>query len=198
MDLKRQTIHLVLPLALMSLVLFSGCQVTRAVLIANHATCTVKVTAKSVHGSCELINGVFFEKLTVLQKDNSGMPAEYIVTERFKCYNPGVDGVQKYWPDKIYFQKMNGHYKWKADTVNVHFKVDGHSRTFAADQKKPNNYTEGFILNAEKYDTCPIRFQAETWYRIQISDPRLTNVYLYIDKKNSFHVYQWDSGVSPI
>lgn len=171
---------------------------TGAFVIAKNATCEVKINDKSVKGSCELINGVFFERLTVLQKDSAGMPAEYIVTERFSCYNPGVDGVQKYWPDKIYFKKINGHYKWNADTVDIHFKVNGNSREIISVQKKSDNYNEQFILNSKKYDTCPISFQKDTWYNVKISDQRLRKVYLYIDKNKNFKVYKFDSGICPI
>lgn len=189
---------LAVALVLAGVFLFSGCAIINALLIAKNATCKVKINEKCVSGSCELINGVFFERITVLQKDSIGMPTEYIVTERFECYNPGVDGVQKYWPDKIYFKKNNGHYKWKADTVDIRFRLDGRGREIISVRKKPENYNEYFILDSIKYDTCPISFQKETWYNVKISDQRLSRVYLYVDKKNNFNVYQFDSGVSPI
>ena len=169
-----------------------------AIAIAKNATCKVKINDKCVKGSCELINGVFFERLTVIKKDSVGMPAEYIVTERFACYNPVVDGVQKYWPDKIYFNKINGHYKWKADTVDISFKSNVYSREIVSIRKKPDNYNEWFILNSKKYDTCPISFQKDTWYNVKISDQRLRKVYLYIDKRGVFKVHKFDSGICPI
>ena len=178
--------------------LFSGCAIIGAFVIAKNATCEVKINDKCVKGSCELINGVFFERLTVVNMDSIGMPSEYIVTERFACYNPGMDGVQKYWPDKIYFKKPNGHYKWKADTVDIHFKLNGRKREIISFTKKPDNYTEIFILNSKKYDICPISFQKNTWYNVRISDQRLTNVLLYINEKKYFNVYKFKSGVCPI
>jgi hypothetical protein len=185
-------------LALSSLFLFSGCTVIGAFFIAKNATCEVEINDKRVKSSCELINGIFFERLTVLKKDSVGMPTEYIVTERFECYNPGVDGTQKYWPDKIHFKKLNGHYKWNADTVNIHFKLNGRSREITSVQKKPDNYNEYFIFKSKKYDTCPISFQKDTWYNVNISDLRLSKVYLYVDKKGNFKVYKFDSGICPI
>ncbi|MBK7184016.1 MAG: hypothetical protein IPH89_14480 [Bacteroidetes bacterium] len=145
--MTRQLSILSISLALTALFLFSGCALVGAFVMAKNATCDVKINDKCVKGSCELINGVFFERLTVLQKDSTGLPTEYIVTERFSCYNPGVKGVQKYWPDKIYFKKINGHYKWKADTVDIHFKLNGNGREIISVQKKSTNYNDHFILN---------------------------------------------------
>lgn len=196
--MTRQLSILSISLALAVLFLFSGCALVGAFVMAKNATCDVKINDKCVKGSCELINGVFFERLTVLQKDSTGLPTEYIVTERFSCYNPGVKGVQKYWPDKIYFKKINGHYKWNADTVDIHFKLNGNGREIISVQKKSTNYNDHFILNSKKYDTCPINFQKDTWYNVKISDQRLRNVYLYVDKHKNFNVYKFNSGISPI
>lgn len=167
--------------------------------IAKNATCKVKINQKCIKGSCELINGVLFERLTVLQKDSSGIPTEYIVTQRFKCYNPGVEGVQKFWPDKIFFNKINGHYKWTIDTVNIRFKTNkqgGRDIIDGAHQLK--NYSNNFILGSNKYDTCPTKLAKNTWYIIKINDPRLSNIFLYIDKNNIYHTYKFDSGIYPI
>lgn len=166
--------------------------------MAKNATCDVEINGKCVKGSCELYNGVFFERLTILEKDSIGMPAEYSVTERFACYNPGVDGVQKYWPDKIYFDKPNGHYKWNADTVDIQFKVVDQHREMISSRKKPDNYNEQFILNSKKYDTCPIAFEKDTWYHVKFTDQRLRRVYLFVTKRGKFIVHQVDSGISPI
>lgn len=195
--MTRQSYILTIILALAGLSLFSGCALIGAFAIAKNATSKVKINDSCIKG-CELINGVFFERLTVLKIDSVGMPTEYIVTERFACYNPGVTGVQKYWPDKIYFKKINGHYKWNADTVDIHFKLNGNSREIISVQKKPDNYNEQFILNSKKYDTCPIRFQKDTWYNVKLSDQRLRKVYLYVDKNKKFNVYKFDSGICPI
>lgn len=178
--------------------MFSGCVMIGAIGIAKNATCKVEINDKCVKGSCELFNGVFFERLTVINKNSIGMPSEYIVTERFACYNPGVDGIQKYWPDKIYFKKINGHYKWNADTVDIHFKLNGNSREIISAKKKPDNYNEQFIFNSKKHDTCPISFQKDTWYNVKFSDQRLRKVYLYVDKRKKFNVYKFDSGICPI
>lgn len=196
--MMRQPGFLTLALVLGVQILFSGCALIGAFIIANNATCEVKITSKCIKGSCELINGVFFERLTVLKKDSAGLPTEYIVTERFSCYDPGMAGVQKYWPDKIYFKRVNGHYKWNADTVDIHFKLYGPRREIISIQKKPDNYNEHFILNSKKYDICPISFQKDTWYNVKISDQRLSKVYLYVDKKKNFNVYKFDSGICPI
>jgi len=181
------------------LFLFSGCALIGAYAIAMHATCKVKINKRCVKGSCELFNGVLFERLTVLKKDSLGMPAEYIVTERFTCYNQKTDGIQKYWPDKIFFKKPNGDYKWKADTIDIHLKLVDGKREVISIQKKPEySYDEWFIFGSKKYDTCPIKFEKDTWYTVKITDQRLSKVYLYIDKNKKYHVYQVNSGVCPI
>lgn len=196
--MTRQFNLLTISFALTGIFLFSGCAMIGACIIAKNASCKVKINEKCIKGSCELINGVFFERLTVIKKDSIGIPSEYIVIERFACYNPGMDGVQKYCPDKIYFKKPNGHYKWNADTVDIHFKLNGRKREIISVQKKPDNYNEIFILNSIKYDICPISFQKNTWYNVRIDDQRLTKVLLFIDKKKNFHVYKFDSGICPI
>jgi len=197
--LKRQNSILTIFLILTGQFLFSGCAMIGAFVIAKNATCKVKINDKCVKGSCDLINGVFFERLTVLQKDVDGMPTEYIVTERFQCYNPGMDGVQKYWPDKIYFNKINGHYKWAIDTVDIGFKTNQKGgREIVSMGKRVDNYNNFFILGSKKYDTCPTKLAIDTWYNVSIDDPRLAKTFLYIDKKNNYHVYKFDSGVCPI
>ncbi len=185
-------------LALVGIHLFSGCAWVGVFVIAKNATCTVKIDKKCIKGSCKLINGVFFERLTVIKRDSLNMPTEYIVTERFECYNPGLSGVQKYWPDKLYFKKANGHYKWSADTVDMHFKLNGRKREIISSQKKSENYDESAILAKKKYETCPVSFQKDTWYNVRIYDGRLSKVFLYVDKKNNFKVYKFNSGISPI
>ena len=167
-----------------------------AILIAKFATCDVKINQNCLKGSCELRKGAFFEQINVLHKDSFGIPDEYIVSKRFECYNPGLNKKQKYWPSKIYFKKTNGHYKWKADTVNVHVKLIGPQKIFT--QKVENNYYANFIANSKNFDMCPINFQNNTWYTIDIIDPRVGNIFLYVDKKNKFHIYKFDSGICPI
>jgi hypothetical protein len=169
-----------------------------AFIIAKNATCKVKINKRCVKGTCELYNGVFFEKLTVIKKDSIGMPAEYIVTERFECYNPGVGGNQKYWPRKIFFNKANGHYKWRADTIDIHFRMNGNQRIIVSANKKPQNYHDFHILRSNQYDICPITLQKETWYNVELTDQRLRFVFLYIDSKRNYIIYKIDSGVCPI
>lgn len=167
--------------------------------IASNATCKLKINSKCVNGSCELINGVFFEKLSVLTTDSTGMPAEYVITERFQCYNPGTNGVQKFWPDKICFNKVNGHYLWKMDTVDVHVKAnwDG-SRQIVSVSPPGKNYRDWFISNPKKYNTCPAKFIKNTWYFVEISDPRVANAYLFIDGRGKYHIYKFNSDLCPI
>jgi len=176
------------------LLALSGCAMIGAAAIAMNASCKVKIDKHCVKGSCELINGVFFEKLKVLKKDSTGLPSDYVVTQRFECYNAGSSNE----PGKIWFYKPNEHYKWRIDTVNVHYLQQRRMRVMAADQSRPAHYDEHFILNSSNYDTCPAHFENDTWYCLKISDQRLSRVFVYVNKRGHFKVHQENSGVSPI
>ncbi len=179
-------------------IIFSGCSIAGVIIIALNANCTVKINSRCIKGSCEFINGVQFERLTVIDTNSHGMPSEYIVTERFECYNPGVDGVQKYWPNKIYFNKPNGHYKWQSDTVHIRYKLNGQRREIVSIEEKLTHSEKIHGMNSPKYDTCPIGFHKNTWYNVNIYDQRVAKILLYIDENKRFNVYKFNSGLSPL
>ncbi|MCF8298698.1 MAG: hypothetical protein K9J13_14210 [Saprospiraceae bacterium] len=189
-------------LTLVAMLFLSSCGYIGVYIIAKSATCEIKVNENVIKGSCELINGVFIEKLDVIEKDTNGIPLKYYVTQRFECYNPGVDGVQKYWPDKIYFNKKNGHYKWGADTVKILFHRHGRNRDVVIQDSisggiKTRMYGY-FISGSNKYEICPIKFRKDCWYYLTTYDPRISSIYIYVDNKMKFRVYKFDSGVCPI
>ena len=183
-----------------SILIVAGCNYFGALAIAKSATCKVTINENSVKSSCDLINGVFFEKLNVTKSDSSGIPTEYFVTQRFGLFNPGVEGVQKYWPDKIYFSKPNGHYKWRADTVNIKFeRMDRNRQMLPIDSSNNDEGMYGFLIFSNKsFDICPIKFSKNSWYYVEVFDPGISSLYLYVDNKMNFTVHKFDSGVSPI
>lgn len=139
------------------------------------------MNSRCVKGSCELINGVFFEKLSVLKKDSDSLPDDYIVTRRFECYSAGSNND----PRRLWFYKKNEQYKWKMDSLSMH--------STSQDRSAPR-----YISSSTSYDTCPVHFEKNTWYTVRISDQRLRYVYLYVNKRGKFKIYQINSGVSPI
>ena len=181
-------------------IVLNGCYIVGAFLIAKNAIYKISINEKRVKGS-DLTNGILFEELVIFHKDSSGIPIEYLITERFECYNPGFNGVQKYWPDKIYFNKKNGHYLWGLDTVNFHIKKNGRQRVVVYDsilEKTKNKFYYPTAISKKKYATCPIKFKKDTWYFVNIYDRRILEIYLYVDQKMNFHIYKYDSGVCPI
>ncbi len=189
----------------------SGCRLIGAMIIMSAYNTKLKINDRYVQSSNGMTNGIQFEKLTVLNLDEDGLPSEYIVTQRFECYNPGVEGVQEYWPDKIYFDKANGHYKWGADTVAIHYIQNGINREVIVDSTENTNdlndttaesmddfYSAIIIDSYTDYETCPVEFESNTWYYLNFYDPALATVFLYVESKNKFHLNKFGSGVSPI
>lgn len=206
--IKKLSNILLISLLLLSL---SGCRLIGAIIIMSSYNVKLKINDRYVQSSNGMTNGIQFEKLTVIKLDEDGLPAEYIVTQRFECYNPGVEGVQEYWPDKIYFDKANGHYKWSADTVAIHFLQVGNNREVIVDSIENNNdlndtpaesiddFFSAIIIDSyTDYETCPVEFESNTWYYLNFYDPALATVFLYVESEKKLHLYKFDSGVSPI
>lgn len=207
--MKKQFRNIILISTLV--VTLSGCRLIGAMIIMSAYNAKLKINDRYVQSSNGMTNGIKFEKLTILKLDEDGLPAEYIVTQRFECYNPGVEGVQEYWPDKIYFDKANGHYKWGADTVAIHFLQVGNNREVIVDSIENNNdlydtlaesidnFVSAIIVDSyTDYETCPVEFESNTWYYLNFYDPALATVFLYVESKNKMHLYKFGSGVSPI
>src|SRR5262245_18237702 len=88
--------------------------------------CDLKMNDEYIESSCGLTNGVRFEELKVIAFDSSHFPSQYKVVASFDCFNPGLDTVQTFWPDRLYFRKPNGHYRWRIDsTVNASYQIVG-------------------------------------------------------------------------
>lgn len=211
--MKKQLKNIILILTIF--LLLCGCGIIGPILIGTSYNAKLTINNRFVKSSHGLINGIRFEKLTVIDQDENGIPTDYIVTQRFECVNTVGEGVQDYWPNKLYFNKVNGDYKWKADTVSFHFKKKGHYRerifdnnadsTFlfqglndTVSRKIKGDLNEIFILNSIAFETCPVNFASQTWYYLNLYDPVIASVFLYFDSKNKYHVYKFGSGVSPI
>lgn len=194
---KLSTINLVI----FSLIILTGCNYFAAYAIARSATCRININEKYAKSSCQLGNGIYFEKLNVVKSDSTGIPIEYFVTSRFVLSNPGVDDVQKYWPDKIYFNKPNGHYRWSIeDTVDIRFARTGKERQRVSidGSKNIEDSYAYFVFSDKTFNTCPVKFSKNSWYYVEVYDPRVSSIYLHVDGKMNFTVHRFDSGVSPI
>lgn len=197
------------------LITLSSCGMLWAGLILSSYKAKLTINDNFIESSHGLINGVQFEKLTVLNKDEKGIPTDFIVTQRFACYNSGAEGTQKHSPKKLYFDKVNGYYKWVVDTVNFHYKRKGNYREIIGSDtientvkhygfgdtmaRKINWYSkEKYILKTTSFATCPVDFECKSWYYVNFHDPALASVYLYVESKSQFYLYKFGSGVSPI
>lgn len=169
------------------------------------------MTQEYIESTCGLTNGVRFEQLEVKSFDSSNFPIVYNVVKSFECYNPGVEGAQKFWPDKIYFDKPNGHYLWSVDTSSNGIYIKNgpwrnrlQNEVYDIDSiivaKKSDS--PGVIVNYEQVisrtsikpgpnpqSICPIKFKSKTWYFLNFYDQRY-QAYLYIDDKMNFNIHK--------
>ncbi|HMU68468.1 MAG TPA: hypothetical protein PK511_08460 [Chitinophagales bacterium] len=181
--------------------LFSGCGLLLSYVFRP---CNVEINERYIKASCGLTNGAYFEELLVDSMLEEGIPAKYRILSQFECSYQSDDEIRKEWPNKLYFKKTNDHYVWRADTLDQIrlaaetgygrdlFKVD----TLTGDTIAVNmGY---FVFNEASYTSCPVPFKPKTWYFLSIMQPDLLGVYLYVDEHKHFHVYEQESGVSPI
>lgn len=202
--MRKRIINIIL--ISVSLLLFSSCGFIAGMLIASSYNAKLTINERFVESSHGLTNGIYFEKLIVLEKDENGIPKDYVVTQRFRCFNPGVDGVQEYWPKKLYFDQANGHYLWEADTAALHFIQNGRNRATIPNITNNDSisngaldfFSEEYIDSYDTFEICPVKLQVGSWYYIDFYDPVLSAVFLFIESKNEFRLYKVGSGVSPI
>jgi hypothetical protein len=167
--------------------------------------CNINMTKNYIKSSCGLINGVVFRELTVYEFDSTNLPSHYKVVFSTNCYNPGTNPVQKFWPDKIYFNKPNGHYLWRIDSiVNGTYKRTGPytNRTDGSDipiiDTAGPEWSQAFIDSIIKApgtpdpnskSICPTKFKPATWYFVGFSDQRY-EAFLYVDKKMNYNLHK--------
>src|SRR5215813_167613 len=70
-------------------------------------SCEIDMNKDYIESSCGLTNGVSFSELIVFKFDSTNLPSHYKVVVSTECYNPGTESVQKFWPDRLYFNKAN-------------------------------------------------------------------------------------------
>jgi hypothetical protein len=160
-----------------------------------------------IESSCGLINGVKFEELTIIEFDSSNFPSQYKVVSSFGCYNPGLDTVQTFWPDRLYFNKPNGHYLWRIDsTANGTYQVVGlyRKRTDVeeedpkiieiTDSMQKQKFIDSISNMPKRTDVnsspiCPTKFKGDTWYFVNFNDQQYV-AYLYVDKKMAYNLHK--------
>lgn len=207
-------------ICIFSLILFSAtsCTLIYTILIADAIDCKLEVNKNYIKNDCGLTNGVRFEKLIVLAKNEDSIPIDYYTTIRFECnhYYEDTAEIRTQWPNKLHFTKKNDHYNWSMDTVFFHYmkkeKYGSRKRIFE-DSIIPTysmlglkdtvprivngSLSEYFIFNNTNYDLCPVQFEKQTWYYMEFFDPHFIDAFLYVDENYKFHSYGIDSGVSP-
>ena len=150
--------------------------------------CKISINQHRIKSSCGLINGIQFEKLEVIRLNSDGFPNEYTILERFDLYNAETPEIQTYWPDKVYFTKTNGHYRWKTDSVNLHVIVGEDGERLLLDSIQKTNLNDQHI-SEKSSELCPVKFTPKTWYFCFSSLTRSSSRYIYVDAKMKFHVY---------
>lgn len=167
--------------------------------------CEISITEDYIESSCGLINGVQFEQLEVEQLDSNNLPNRYKVLVTFQCFNPGVEGVQKYWPDRLYFDKPNGHYLWQVDSMKngtyvrddiYRIRTDKEDTTTVrviTDSAERQRFLDSFnksprIINRNSTAICPVKFKENTWYFVNFANQR-NEAYLYIDKQMKYNLH---------
>lgn len=158
-----------------------------------------------IESSCGLTNGVVFRELIVYEFDSSKLPSFYKVIFSTNCYNPGTVSPQKFWPDKIFFNKPNGHYLWRVDSLDKGiYRRQGPYRERIDKSDNPiidttgpewsQEFTDSIIKAPRTPDSmsnpiCPTKFKLNTWYYVGFSDQRY-EAFLYVDKNMKYNLHK--------
>ncbi len=180
-----------------------GCQLFITRMITSIGSCGVYVTEDCIESDCRLGNGAYFEKLADVHLDSVGLPDRYTVIQQIECFNSGFLTGERYDPPtKIYFHKKNGQFKWRFNDAHISFEGHGRERSALEFDSTANKFRakDVSLMAAGKgdVDLLPVNFERDTWYYINIYDPRVSGIYLYVDTRMNFKVFTIDSGVSPI
>ena len=151
----------------------------------------VKITENYISTDRDFINGVTIEKIKV---DSMGEyhPLKYTVTYLTTCNIDHPLNRPPEPPDKIYFNK-EGKYWWTEEIVQLHYVHEGLSRNL---DDSTNRLP--WSMGAQKFMTCPLKFQRNQWYFFTLGDPKIVGIFFYIDKNGKTHQFTKESGVSPI
>ena len=137
-------------------------------------------------------NGVTIESITVDSIGANRYPVSYTVTQMTSCNLTAVVDKITVSPSKIYF-KVPGDYSWYTENVRIPMIHEGLGRR-TSDSTDRLPFAHG--KNSSK--VCPLQFESDHWYFIQIGDPKLTGIFLYVTKDWYSQLYYIESGVSPI
>lgn len=212
--------HKIITLSILSFILLplTSCTMIYYILIADAIDCKLEVNKNYIKNDCGLTNGVRFEKLMVVAKNEDSIPIDYYTTIRFECsfYYEDTTEIRTQWPNKLHFNKKNDHYNWSMDTTFFHYvkkeKYGSRQRIYedsiiptysmlgindTVPQIFNGSMSEYFIFNNTNYDLCPVQFEKQTWYYMEFFDPHFIDAFLYVDENYKFHSYGFDSGLSP-
>jgi len=152
----------------------------------------IAITKSEIRSSNGFINPITIEKLKVDSLGKDQRPIKYTI-DYITTF--GIKQKDDEPPVGLKQIKLNesGRYSWSEENVNISIvHDDGYSKRISS--------VERLILSMgnQNFETCPLKFEEETWYFINFLDPQVVGVYIYIDKVGVLHKYAAYSGVSPI
>src|SRR5262249_50402430 len=136
----------------------------------------------------------------------------YLVTERFLCYNSGLDTPHTELSTKLFLTKQNGSYRWATDTLKGHYIQGVRYRDLVSDTamyvkfkdindtawKKISVRDNHLMYPKQRLLICPKGFESNQWYYVSFFDQRYSAGYIFVDENHKFHITMISSGVSPI
>ena len=161
-------------------------------LLRSFAPPEITITPAEIKSSLGFINPITIEKLTVDSLGEEKRPVKYVITYISTCSIKQIDGKPPVSLKKIKFHET-GRYSWSEEKVNIPIThEDGYSKRVDSVQ------TMKWSMGTKNFETCPFKFESGNWYFINVIDPRIVGIYVYIDRKGDIHQYTSYTGVSPI
>lgn len=187
---KRTRNTLFISLAI-GLLVFSGLYFVRSILGA-FAPADIMVTPTEISSSRGFINPITIEKIRVDSIGEEQRPVKYNIEYIATCSIQQREGSP---PVALKTIKLNkaGRYSWSQEKVSIPIYHNGIVRN-RMDSQPGIIWSNG----PEAFDVCPLKLERGNWYFVNILDPSIVGVYLYIDKKGDTRQYTIYSGVSPI
>jgi hypothetical protein len=152
----------------------------------------IVVTKVEITSSRGFVNPITIEKLKVDSLGREQRPVKYTIEYVTTCSIQQKDGNPPVALKKISLVE-SGRYSWSQENVNIQIvHPDGYSKRIRS--------SERLIWSSgdPKFESCPLVFEKESWYFINLLDPQIVGVYVYIDSIGNLHRYTTYSGVSPI
>ncbi len=152
----------------------------------------IKVTYNYISTNQDFINGCTIGTVEADSIGQKGYPVLFTITHFTSCNIEYTEGKPPDAPDKIYFNKK-GKYHWREEDVHIPMKIHGYRREIT------DSVTRIMTAISEKqFETSPLTFATNQWYFIDIYDPSVNGIFIYIDNKKKIQLYLLPSGVSPI